>query len=151
MTDNQYYAHLWLSRMWYVDIEIEQLITRRDTIISSLSGIGKYDAEHIPAQTGENSTETKNLEYSILSEQIDKKLTELSTENIRTLNVIDQVGDSMLRGMLKARYLNRKTWTQIGKDYNYERSRAFDYRQIALNAVYPFIPKGEVYAELSER
>ena len=141
MTDAQYYAHKWLSRMWYIDIEIEQLIIRRDAIIASMSGIGKYDAEFIPAQTGENSTETKNIEYALLSEQIDKKLQSVSNENSRTLAVIGHVQDNMLRGMLISRYLNRKTWTQIGKEYNYERSRAFDYRKIALDAVYPFIPK----------
>lgn len=141
MTDAQYYAHRWLSRMWYIDIEIEQLIIRRDAIIASMSGIGKYDAEFIPAQTGENSTETKNIEYALLSEQIDKKLQSVSNENSRTLAVIGCVQDNMLRGMLISRYLNRKTWTQIGKEYNYERSRAFDYRKIALDAVYPFIPK----------
>ena len=119
MTDNQYYAHQWLSRMWYIDIEIEQLIVRREAIVSSMSGIGKYDAEHIPTQNGENATESKNIEYSIINGQIDKKLSDLSTENIRTLEVIDKVEDNMLRGMLKARYLNRKTWKQIGKDYNY--------------------------------
>lgn len=144
MTDNQYYAHQWLSRMWYIDIEIEQLIVRREAIVSSMSGIGKYDAEHIPTQNGENATESKNIEYSIINGQIDKKLSDLSTENIRTLEVIDKVEDNMLRGMLKARYLNRKTWKQIGKDYNYERSRAFDYRKIALDAVYPYIPEGEI-------
>ena len=144
MTDNQLYAHRWLSRMWYIDIEIEQLIIRRDALIASMSGIGKYDAEHIPTQDGENATETKNIEYSLLSEQIDKKLLKVSNENAMTLRVIDNVEDNMLRGMLISRYLNRKTWTQIGKDYNYERSRAFDYRKLALDAVYPFIPKGEI-------
>ena len=141
MTDDQYYAHKWLSRMWYIDIEIEQLIIRRDAIIASMSGIGKYDADHIPTQDGENATESKNIEFSLLSEQIDKKLQSVSNENSRTLAVIGCVQDNMLRGMLISRYLNRKTWTQIGKEYNYERSRAFDYRKIALDAVYPFIPK----------
>ena len=127
--------------MWYIDIEIEQLIIRRDAIIASMSGIGKYDADHIPTQDGENATESKNIEFSLLSEQIDKKLQSVSNENSRTLAVIGCVQDNMLRGMLISRYLNRKTWTQIGKEYNYERSRAFDYRKIALDAVYPFIPK----------
>ena len=100
MTDVQFYAHKWLSRMWDKDIEIEQLIVRRDVIVASMSGIGKYDAEHIPTQNGENPTETKNIEYSILSEQIEKKTIELASENILTYQVIDKVSDSMLRGML---------------------------------------------------
>ena len=144
MTDNQLYAHRWLSRMWFIDQELEQLIIRRDTIISSLSGISHYDSEFIPTQTGDNGTESKNIEYSVLSEQIEKKLNNLAQENVRTLETIDKVQDAMLRGMLKARYINRRTWSQIGKDYSYERSRIFDYRKIALDAVSEFIPKGEV-------
>lgn len=141
MTDKQYYAHCWLSRSWDANVEIEQLVIRRDRIIESLSGIGKYDAEHIPAQTGENATESKNLEYSMLSEQIEKRLAELGRENVRTLRVIDQVNNSMLRGMLKARYINRLTWTQVGKLYNYERTQAFKYGKKALDAVSQFVPR----------
>lgn len=145
MTDNQYYAHKWLSRMWDKDIEIEQLIVRRDVIVASMSGIGKYDAEHIPTQNGENPTETKNIEYSILSEQIEKKTIELASENILTYQVIDRVSDSMLRGMLIARYINRLSWTDVGKLYNYAKTQIYkEYRNKALDAVYPFIPPDEV-------
>lgn len=142
MTDEQYYAHRWLSRMWDKDIEIDQLIIRRDIIVASMSGIGKYDSDHIPTQNGENPTETKNIEYSILSEQIERKTMELASENIRTYHVIDQVSDSMLRGMLIARYINRLSWTDVGKLYNYAKTQMYEkYRLDALTAVSRFIPK----------
>ena len=141
MTDAQFYAHRWLSRMWDADVEITQLMVRRDKIIASLSGIGKYDAEHIPTQNGENSTESKNIEYSLLTEQIEKKLRKLSQENCRTHNVIDKVDDTMLRGMLEARYINRLTLSQVGKLYNYELTRTKFYGKAALDAVIPFIPQ----------
>lgn len=144
MTDNQYHSHRWLSRMRYVDAEIKQLGARREDIISSMSGIGKYDAEHIPTQNGENGTESKYIEYSIVSEQYEKKLRLLSYENGRTLQVIDEVKDAMLRGMLIAKYINRKKNSEIGKLYNYERTRTNYYINEALDAVFPFIPKGEV-------
>ena len=140
MTDEQYHSHSWLSRMWNADIEINQLIDRRDKIICSMSGIGKYDAEHIPTQNGENATESKNIEYSYLSEQIEKKMYELAKENVRTHKVIDQVEDSMLRGILESRYINRLTWREIGKAYNYEKTRTFYYLKVALDAVTPYIP-----------
>lgn len=140
MTDKQYYTHRWLSRMWDADTEIALLIYRREKIVASLSGIGKYDAEHIPAQTGENATESKNIEYSLLTEQIEKRLKDLGAENVRTIKVIDNVEDSMLRGMLKARYINRMTWSQVGKLYHYERSRTDDYRRKALDEVAQFVP-----------
>lgn len=140
MTDLQFHAHRWLARMWDVDTEIAQLVMRRQKILDSMSGIGKYDAEHIPAQTGENATESKNIEYSLLTEQIEKRLNALSAENVRTITVIDQVDDTKLRGILKARYINRLTWAQIGKIYHYERSRTDDYRKKALEKVAQFIP-----------
>lgn len=141
MTDQQYYAHRWLSRLWDYNTEIDQLVMRRQKILDSLSGIGKYDAEHIPANTGENSTESKNIEYSLLTEQIEKRLRFLGAENVRTIEAIDNVDDTMLRGMLKARYINRMTCTQVGKLYNYGRSRAYDYIKQALTEVEPYIPK----------
>ena len=122
MNDNQYYAHRWLSRMRYVDTEIKQLDARRQSIIGSMSGIGKYDAEHIPTRNGENPTETKLIEFSIVSELYEKKLHLLSVENGRTIQVIDKVKDTMLRGMLFAKYINRKKNSEIGKLYNYERT-----------------------------
>ena len=146
MTDEQYHAHSWLSRMWNADIEINMLIDRRDKIVCSMSGIGKYDAEHIPTQNGENATESKNIEYSYLSEQIEKKMHILAAENVRTHMVIDKVEDTMLRGMLESRYINRKTWTEIGKAYNYEKTRTFHYIKKALDEVGPFIPQ-EVIVE----
>ena len=145
MTSDQYDAARWLSRMWDTDIEIEQLIARRDTILDSMSGIGKYDAEHIPAQTGENATESKNIEYSILSEQIDKRLHKMETENARTLETIGKVKDSKLRGMLIARYIRRLSWAEVGRLYSYEKTQIYKkYRLEALDAVFQFIPKGEI-------
>lgn len=145
MTDNQFDAQLWLSRMWNADVEIGQLEMRRDEILSSMSGIGKYDAEHIPAQTGENASESKYIEYSIVCGLIDKKTEELSCENIRTLRVINNVTNTMLRGMLIAVYINHLNWTEAGKLYNYEKSQTYkEYRNKALDAVYPFVPFDEV-------
>ena len=91
MTDHQYIAHLWLSRMWDKDIEINQLEVRRDKIISSLSGIGNYDSDRIPSSGNDNGTETKNIEYSLLSGQIEKKVSDISKENVRTIDTIDNV------------------------------------------------------------
>lgn len=142
MTDQQYYAHNWLSRVWDEEIEIKQLVARREEIIGSMSGIGKYDSKYIPTQTGENGTESKNLEYSLISEQIDKKIRHVSYENGRTLNVIDSVDNTMLRGMLIARYLRRLTWAEVGQLYNYGKSQVYGkYRIDALDAVYQYIPR----------
>ena len=69
----------------------------------------------------------------------------LSFENGRTLQVIEQVKDAMLRGILLAKYINGKKNSEIGKLYNYERTRTLYYINEALEAVCPFIPEGEVF------
>ena len=142
MTDNQYYAQTWLKRMWNKAEEVKEYEQQAEDILGAK--IPAYDAEKIPGGSDPNPTETKNIEYSILSEQIEKKTIELANENIKTWQVIVNVENTTLRGMLIARYINRKSWTEIGKLYNYSKSRAFDYRKIALDTVYPFIPKEPV-------
>ena len=144
LTDNQLYAHLWLSRMWDKDNKIKSYEKRKADIISSLSGIGKYDADFIPAQTGENSTETKNIEYSSLCQEIERLIAELSVENVRTMNVINQVSNSKISGMLYDRYINRMSWGAIGTKYHYTDRHSYNYMHKSLDAVYAFVPKGEI-------
>ena len=100
MSDRQFEAHIWLSRMWFKENEIESYERRKGEIISQLSGIGKYDDTFIPTQTGENSTETKNIEYSLLNEKIEKLITEISVENMHTTMVIDNIQDSTTHNIL---------------------------------------------------
>ena len=64
MTDEQLYAKDWLNRMYRVSMHIESLRSKQQEVLSSMSGIGQYDSEHIPAQTGENSSETKLISKS---------------------------------------------------------------------------------------
>ena len=146
MTDRQYYANLWLSRTWDANGEIEQLVIRRDKIISSLSGIGKYDDSGVHGGSDSNPTESKNLEYSDLCQRIEKLQSEVAIENTQTLEVISKVEDTKLRGMLIGHYLNRFPWKQVGKMYYYGKSRTYDYRALCLDAVAPHIPK-EAYID----
>ena len=128
--------------MWDYDQEIRNLEERAEDILGAK--ISTYDSKELPGRSDTNPTESKNIEYSMLMFEIEKKKNTLAEENNRTYLVINKIQDTKLRGMTYSRYILRKTWTQIGKDYNYERSRAFDYRKIVLDSVYPFIPKGEV-------
>lgn len=145
MSDEEYNkiddANRWLSRMWDKAEEIKNLDDRRADIIGAK--ISSYDPKKIRGGSDDNPTESKNIEYATISQMIEEKSRELQTENVRTLEVIEKVEDAKIRGMLVSRYLNRKSWAQIGKDYHYEKSRANDYRIMSLLAVYEFIPKEE--------
>lgn len=144
MTDNQLIAHLWLSRMWDVDNKIKSYEKRKTDIISSLSGIGKYDSEFIPSNNGENSTESKNIEYSLLCQEIEKLTADLSKENIRTMQTINKVNNPKLSGMLYDRYINRMSWRFIGIKYHYTDRHSYNYMHKSLDAIFNFIPKDEV-------
>lgn len=140
LTDREYEAHVWLARMWDKDNEIESYEKRKADIISQLSGIGKYDSESIPGNNGENPTETKNIEYSMLCEKIEKLVGEISRENVKTLQVLFKLNDAKMRNMLYDRYINRMSWAKIGEKYHYAQRQPYNYRKKCLSAVRPLIP-----------
>lgn len=146
MSDNAWESHIWLSRMWTKDNEIEAYEKRKADIISSLSGIGHYDAEFIAAQTGENSTETKNIEYSLLNQKIEKLLAEISEENVRTINVIDKITNPTMHNMLFDRYINRLSHNQIQQKYSYSQRQPYRILHAGLDKIRDFIPDDEVLA-----
>ena len=134
-------ANLWLLRTNDDDGELEQYYIRRGKILDSLSGIGAYDAERVRGGSDSNPTESKNIEYSLLCERIEKLERKIANENARTIDVINKVKDSKLRGMLFARYINHFSWNKVGEMYHYSRSGSFNYRNASLDAVRQFIPK----------
>lgn len=146
LSDRQFEAHIWLSRTWGKDNEIESYEKRKADIISQLSGIGKYNAEFIPANTGENSTETKNIEFSILCEKIEKLIYEISEENIRTLDTIQKLSDAKMRSMLYDRYINRMSWGQIQNKYHYAQRQPYRIVHEGLVKIRTYIPDDEVLA-----
>lgn len=141
MTDNQFYADLWLSRTDDHNGELQQLYKRRDDILGSLSGIGKYDENAVHGGSDSNPTEAKNIEYSLVCQRIEKIERKIAIENARTMEVIDKVQDSKLRGMMIGRYINHCSWRQVGKMYYYGKSRSYVYRDKCLDAVFKFVPK----------
>lgn len=144
MSDRAWEAHLWLSRMWGKDNEIESYEKRKADIISSLSGIGKYDDTFVPAQTGENSTETKNIEYSLMNQKIEKLLGEMAEENVRTINTIDEIKDATTHNILFDRYINRLSHNQIQQKYSYSQRQPYRILHAGLNKIREFIPDDEV-------
>lgn len=141
LTDKQWHIDQWLSRMDDHNGELVQLYTRRDDIISSMSGIGSYDAEKVHGGSDPNPTEAKNIEYVSICSRIEKIERKIAIENARTLDVINKVSDSKLRGMMIGRYINHLSWKKVGEMYYYGRSSSYNYRGACLNAIASFIPK----------
>ena len=131
MTDRQYYADQWLSRTDDHDGEIKQLKIRKDSIIESMYGVGKYDDKAVHGGSDSNPTEAKNIEYSLICDRIERL----------ERKVVDKVKDSKLRGMMIARYINHFSWKKVGEVYHYTKSASYNYRAECLNAIAPFVPK----------
>lgn len=140
LSDRQYEAHIWLSRMWDKGNKLSSYEKRRTDIISQLSGVGKYDADFIPSGNSESNIEIKNIEYSIICEKIEHLLTEISEENVKTTQIIDKVKDPTLNNMLYDRYINRMSWSKIGGKYHYAQRQPYRYMHKCLSIVRNYIP-----------
>lgn len=140
MSDRQWEAHIFLSRNWDKEKQVESYERRKADIISMLSGIGKYDANFIPADTGTNSVETKHLEYSLISEKLERLLEEISLENVMTMEIIDKIKDPMMRSMLYDRYICRLSYKQLSEKYHYAERQPYRYMHKCLDKIRDFIP-----------
>ena len=145
MTDEQFYAKEWLNRMYNLSLWIESLEKKRESVLASLSGISRYDSD-FTGSNGENATETKNIEFSMLSQKIEEESEKLASEDTKTLEVICRLGDSkeerLMKTILVLRYVERfGTWNRIAEKIHYSESRTHEYHLLALETIYKFIPK----------
>ena len=140
LSDKQWEAMIWLSRTWGKENEIESYERRKANIISSLSGIGHYDDTFIPTQTGENSTETKNIEYALMNQKIEKLIKEIAEENVKTIQVIDKIQNPTMHGMLFDKYINRMSWNQIQSKYHYAERQPYRIIHKGLTLIRDYIP-----------
>ncbi len=141
MTDRQYDSKIWLNRMYGVANHIESLRRKQEEVLSSLSGIGKY--EETITGSDPNPTESKYLKYSEISGEIERLLHRLHLEDLRTLEVIEHLNNEEQKAVLIDRYLNRLPWNLIISSHNYAERQVYRYHDDALEKVYPYIPKGE--------
>lgn len=142
MTDEQYKAHLWLSRMWGKEKEIDAKVMHRDKVSSW--GVGIYDAKHIPGGADQNTNESKFINYALMSEEIDRDIQTYLRETRRTEEVINKAKDTLLRGILYDFYINQKNGEEVRKKYHYSKTRFYELRNDALQRVLPDIPMEEV-------
>lgn len=142
MTDRQYESKCWLNRMYGEANHIDSLRRKQEEVLSSLSGIGKY--EESISGSDPNPTESKYLKYSEISGEIEKHLHRLHLEDLRTLKVIENLKNEEQKAILIDRYLNRLPWRLISSSHNYGERQVYRYHDDALETIWPFIPKGEV-------
>ncbi|MBQ1570697.1 MAG: hypothetical protein IIZ78_11995, partial [Clostridiales bacterium] len=83
---------------------------------------------------------------SLLNQKIEKLLSEISAENVRTINVIDQITDTTTHNMIFDRYINRLSHNQIQQKYSYSKRQPYRILHAGLSKIRDFIPDDEVLA-----
>lgn len=107
-------------------------------------GVGNYDAEKIRGGSDPNPSESKMIEYSLITKQIEEKKHEIAYKSAQKLQVINKVKNPLHRLFLIERYINQKySWEQVGRIHNYEKSQANTIGRDALDAVYPFVKEAK--------
>ena len=145
MTDKQYESKCWLNRMYGVASHIESLKRKREEVLTSLSGIPKYE-ESFPG-SDPKSVETKLVNYSELSSMIEEQLHLLNHEDARTLDVIEKLRDDIQKAILIDRYLNRMSWQKIAKLHKYTERQIYRIHDSALVIIWPYIPRGDMFGD----
>lgn len=114
-----------LSKYYHIKLEIKQLEDNLkeldDTAIGSplLTGM-----PHSQGNVG-NPTESLILKKDKLLNILKKKQEKLYDEQIKIEEFLEEVQDSTIRIIIRARFIDCKSWTQIGKELNFDRTTPY--------------------------
>lgn len=144
MTDNEEKAKAWLNRNYGESIYIDSLRRRLERLESEIDRMTKpLSRRESQISHDDNSQENKLAEYLDFLDELKNKEIILFNHDLETVNVIDNVESYVFRTILTERYVNRLKWDAISKMTNTEKRTLYRYHIQALDAVLPFIPKGD--------
>lgn len=129
-------AKEWLNRARNINLEIEAMEQAKEKLFAHYTRVTPYYAD---APDGGSPDPHKLDGYAAFSEQLDRRIRNLTDVCAEIFGVICRVPDSRLRTLLIYRYLNFMTWKEIAEATNYS-YRAVTYQHgEALRAVEDFL------------
>lgn len=144
MTDEQYKTHRWLNKAYMM--RKQELATKeeaRDKAFSDLAkGSKSYDEIDVQ-QTKKNSQEERQHLYDDLEAEIVRLKEEIAKEKRLRIKIINHLKSDMQRVVMIERYINQKSFFQIGKLLNYSERHVQRIRLQALDNIKEFIPEEE--------
>lgn len=144
MTDNEEKAKAWLNRNYGESIYIDSLRRRLERLESEIDRMTKpLSRRESQISHDDNSQENKLAEYLDFLDELKNKEIILFNHDLETVNIIDNVESYVFRTILTERYVNRLKWSAISELTNTEQRTLYRYHIQALDAVLPFIPKGD--------
>lgn len=128
-----------LEQVRYLDDEVAQLRELRASVFEDLTAT---TARISPAAVRGSADPHRMDAAGALAGDVDAKLRELAAAKRAALGVIGRLDDSRQRAVLMAYYVNcrrrdglRKGWDDVAAELHWSRSRLFDIRTAALDAV----------------
>lgn len=144
MTDEQYKTHRWLNKAYMM--RKQELATKeeaRDKAFSDLAkGSKSYDEIDVQ-QTKKNSQEERQHLYDDLEAEIKRLKEEIAMEKRLRIKIINHLESDIQRVVMIERYINQKSFFQIGKLLNYSERQIQRIRLQALDNIKEFIPEEE--------
>lgn len=111
-------AKEYLMQVWNIDRDIQSRITERDNILKTqVSGI---DYAKDSVQEGNRPYDDRYMKYIELRNEIDEKIDRLIDLKREISNEIDRLDDKLSVILLRQRYVNMRTWTEIQSFLGYE-------------------------------
>ena len=113
------YVKQWLNRAWKIEEEI-QTLQREYADVKDRAMFIAGSIDSVKVQTSKtNTTEAAILKCIEYSEKIKYRIVKQYEIKLEIENVISKVNDSIHRTLLRKRYLQYKTWEEIGEELNY--------------------------------
>ena len=109
----------WFKKGRRLNFEIEELKEARNQAFNSACcGAVDYSTERVQTSKG-NDAERKFANYTNLTVEIDKRITELSEHRRKMLGLINKIDDSIYNALLLGRYYNCKSWEEVAEGIGY--------------------------------
>lgn len=113
-----------LSRYYFIRKEIEQLREQLEELNNSV--IGSPTISGMPSSHSNSSpVEQLIIKKNKLEEKLLRKTNELVEEQEYIENYLETIDDSRIRIIMRERFINCKTWEEIGKAMYFDRTTPY--------------------------
>lgn len=114
-----------LAKYNKIKFEIKQL--QEDIKDLENISIGSVPITDMPKGIGDIGSAVEGLieKKEKLEIKLTKKLQKLVAEHTKIENYLDTIEDNNIRIIIRAKYLDGKSWNQIGKELNFERTTPY--------------------------
>ncbi|HFI0463806.1 TPA: DUF1492 domain-containing protein [Streptococcus suis] len=123
-------AKQYLMQVWHIDRDIQSRIEERENILKTqISGID-YSKDSV--QEGQKVFDDRYMKYLQLRDEIDAKIDELIDLKREISRQIDCLDDKVSMIVLRERYINMKSWSQIASSFGTSERHVWRMHKIAL-------------------